>query len=58
MNIDPALIYEGTPDKIIPEVRKLLDLYRNKGGLIVCSGCATFPNTPEENISAIVNTEK
>lgn len=57
-NIDPALIYKGTPGQIIPEARKLLDLYRNKGGLIVCSGCATAPNTPEENLFAIVNTVK
>ena len=57
-NIDPALIYERTPDEIIPQVRKLLDLYRNKGGLIICSGCAISPNTPEENIYAIVNTVK
>ena len=55
-NIDPALVSEQTPEKIISAVRDVISLYRGKGGLILCSGCALSPFTPEENMQAFAQT--
>ena len=57
-NIDPVLFTSGTPDQITDACRKLLDLYRGQGGLLLGAGCALGPNTPSENIHAIVNAAK
>lgn len=57
-NVDPALFANGTPEQITAASRELLDLYRGQGGLILGAGCALGPNTPSENIHAIVNAAK
>ena len=54
-NIDPALMNSGKPEKIRETTKQLADLYRGKGGLIFCSGCALGPLTPEENIRSAVD---
>lgn len=57
-NVDPVLFTSGTPEQITAASRELLDLYRGQGGLLLGAGCALGPNTPSENIHAIVNAAK
>ena len=53
-NIDPALFVTGTPDDVYAASKKVCDLYRGKGGFVLCSGCALGPNTKPENVRAFV----
>ena len=53
-NVDPALFVTGTPDDLYAAAKAVCDLYRGKGGLILCSGCALGPNTKAENLAAFV----
>ena len=53
-NVNPALFVTGTPDDLYAASKALCDLYRGKGGLILCSGCALGPNTNGENLQAFV----
>lgn len=57
-NIDPALFTSGTPDDIRAVSRELCDLYRGEGGLMIGPGCCLGPNTPAENVFALVETVK
>ncbi len=57
-NIDPALFNSGSPDDIRREARTLCDLFRGEGGLMIGPGCALGPDTPSENIFALVETVK
>lgn len=53
-NVDPALVMTGTPDEVYNAARSVCDIYRGKGGLVLCSGCALGPQTPSENLRAFV----
>lgn len=53
-NVDPALFVTGGPDDVYAAAKGVCDLYRGKGGLILCSGCALGPNTKGENLAAFV----
>lgn len=53
-NVNPALFVTGTPADLSAAAKELCDLYRGKGGLILCSGCALGPNTKSENLQAFV----
>lgn len=57
-NIDPVLFLSGTPEDIRKEARSLCDLYRGEGGFMIGPGCALSPDTPPENIIALVETAK
>ena len=57
-NLDPAMLGNADPETVRAETKSLLDLFRGKGGLILASGCALGPNTPSENIHAMVETAK
>lgn len=57
-NLDPAMMNAGTPEQVAAAARELLDLFRNKGGLMIGPGCALGPDTPGENIVALVNATK
>lgn len=52
------MLAEGTPQQVTAEVKVLLDLFRGKGGLMIGPGCALGPNTPSENIRALVSAVK
>lgn len=43
----------GTPQQVRGEVRRLLDVFREDGGYIVCPAHAVQPDTPVENIVAL-----
>ena len=57
-NVDPALFVTGTPDQVYAESRKVCDIFRGKGGLVLCSGCALGPNTKSENLEAFVRASR
>ena len=57
-NVDPALFVTGTPDEVFGASKKVCDLYRGKGGLVLCSGCALGPNTKPENVRAFVRAAR
>ncbi len=53
-NVDPALFVTGTPDEVYAASKKVCDIFRGKGGLVLCSGCALGPQTKSENLEAFV----
>ena len=57
-NIDPMLFLNGTPADISRETRKLCELFRGQGGLMIGPGCALPADTPPENVFALVETVK
>lgn len=57
-NVDPVLLANGIPEEVTNVSRRLLDLYRGQGGLLLGAGCALSPNTPAENLHAFVNAAK
>jgi len=38
--------------------RKVCDIFRGKGGLVLCSGCALGPQTKSENLQAFVRAAR
>ena len=55
-NIDPSGVMAlGTPDLVAQKTAELLDVYRDSPRLIVCSGCALPPETPEDNMRAMID---
>lgn len=52
MDIQKLLI-EKTPKEIKEEVKKIIDLWGNRGGMILAPSHETLPDTPIENILAI-----
>lgn len=55
-NLDPVMLASAGPDMVREEARMLLDLFRGRGGLMIGPGCALAPDTPGENIHALVDT--
>ena len=53
-NVDPSLFVTGTPDEVYAASREVCEIFRGKGGLVLCSGCALGPNTKSENVQAFV----
>jgi len=57
-NVDPALFVTGTPDQVYAEARKVCEIFKGKGGLVLCSGCALGPQTRSENLEAFVRAAR
>ncbi len=57
-NVDPSLFVTGTPDEVYAASREVCDIFRGKGGLVLCSGCALGPNTKSENVQAFVRAAR
>lgn len=54
--LDPSGVFlQGTPDTVRRETEKLIEIYRDSNRLILCSGCALGPDTPEANMHAFVS---
>ncbi|MCI8852157.1 MAG: hypothetical protein HFI32_01470 [Lachnospiraceae bacterium] len=54
--LDPSSVFLlGTEELVRQKVRELLEIYEDSTRLIVCSGCAIAPDTPEANIRAFVD---
>ena len=55
--IDPSgVLAFGTPDLVTEKVREELALLAPGGGLILGPGCALAPETPPENVHALIET--
>lgn len=57
-NIDPTLMCNGTAEEVKTEARKLLDIFRGQGGLMIGPGCALPAETPSANVHALVEMTK
>ncbi|MCI8596859.1 MAG: hypothetical protein HFJ10_00205 [Lachnospiraceae bacterium] len=57
-NLDPALLASGSQEEIRTATKHICDMFREEGGLILCSGCALSPYTPGESIRTVVDTVK
>ena len=57
-HVDPSLFVTGTPDEVYAASREVCDIFRGKGGLVLCSGCALGPNTKSENVQAFVRAAR
>ena len=57
-NLDPAMLNSGSVADVEAACRELLDMFRGQGGLMIGPGCALGPNTPSENIHALVEMTK
>ncbi len=58
-NIDPIkVLWKGTPELVESEVERIMGICKKGGGFIFSSGEMVPRDTPEENISAMVNTVK
>lgn len=47
--------YQGTPDDVAREARAIIDLFGNRGGLILSSACEIPRHTPRENVRALTD---
>ena len=57
-NIDPALLMMGTREQVLEKSREVLESAKQGGGLILSSGCEVAPDTPHENLRAMVEACK
>ena len=53
-NVDPMLIYSGTPEEIRQATRTVIEKLGPKRGLIIQDGSNISPGTPLENINAMM----
>jgi uroporphyrinogen decarboxylase len=57
--IDPSgVLALGTPELVAEKTREMLDIYKDSPRLIICSGCALPPGTPEANMRALIETAR
>lgn len=57
--VDPAgVVHRGTPERVREQSRRALDVLAPGGGFIIGPGCALVPETPEENVTALVETAR
>jgi len=47
--------YEGTPEDVTREANAILDLFGNRGGVILSSACEIPRHTPEANVRALTD---
>jgi uroporphyrinogen decarboxylase len=57
-NLNPALLAEATPERVISETKRLLEEMRGRDGYIFNLGHGVPPTAKLENISALVETVK
>ena len=57
-NIKSWSFVEATPDEIAAESSRLLELFADRGGFILSSGCEIPPQAKPENIAAMVSAAR
>jgi len=56
-NLDPSGVLNfGSPELVKQKTLELLDIYRDSPRLMINAGCAIPPDTPSENIRAMIET--
>jgi hypothetical protein len=53
-NVDPELLLTGTPEEVKQAAWEVLEAFAEVGGLVLSSGGPVLPDTPEENMNALV----
>ena len=53
-NLDPVLLQQGTAEQIAAEVERLVAIAYAEGGYIFCTGGLVTPDTPVQNMRALV----
>ncbi|MHB9038581.1 MAG: uroporphyrinogen decarboxylase family protein [Armatimonadota bacterium] len=57
--VDPAnVLHRGTPELVERKSREALEVMAPGGGFILGPGCALMPETPEENVMALIETAR
>lgn len=57
--VDPAnVLHLGTPDLVELKSQEAIEALAPGGGFILGPGCALMPDTPEENVHALINASK
>jgi uroporphyrinogen decarboxylase len=57
--VDPAnVLHRGTPDLVEARSRHALEVLAPGGGFIIGPGCALMPETPEANVTALMDTAR
>jgi uroporphyrinogen decarboxylase len=55
--VDPAnVLHLGDPELVIEKSREALEILAPGGGFILGPGCALMPETPDENVMALIET--
>jgi uroporphyrinogen decarboxylase len=55
--VDPAnVLHRGTPALVAQKSREALEILAPGGGFLIGPGCALVPETPEENVEALIET--
>jgi MtaA/CmuA family methyltransferase len=57
-NVDTTLLARGKPAEVEDACRELIEICSPGGGFILGPGCALPPNTPAENIHALVEAAR
>jgi uroporphyrinogen decarboxylase len=58
-NIDPSgVLALGSEDLVRQKTLELLEIYKSSNRFILNAGCAMPPNTPEENVFAMIKTSR
>ena len=57
-NIDPMLLWKGTPEEIAAKTRALLEQTRDYKNFVLASGCQIPSMAPMENVELMVNIGK
>jgi uroporphyrinogen decarboxylase len=58
-NLNPsAVLMQGTPEAVSTAARKCIDDAAAGGGFVLGSGCEVSPNTPVENVKALINAAR
>ena len=57
-NLKPWAFVDSTPDVIADESSELIDLFADRGGFIMSSGCEIPPESRPENIAAMIEATR
>jgi uroporphyrinogen decarboxylase len=57
-NIKSLLFVDGSPEDVEKEAVELLRVFSERGGFILSSGCEIPPESPQENVLAMVNAAR
>lgn len=57
-NIRPLAFVDSTPSQIEAQAQHLLRVFRDRGGFILSSGCEIPPESPPDNIAAMVQAAR
>ena len=55
-NVPSALLTTGTPDEVRDDVKELIDIFGNGGGLIIDASTGIPDEARPENVAAMVET--